>query len=105
MAAPVRALRLTKQALMPRTTPPRPLGVEAIFPALAAHWRTTTRLHPRHDSPRPQEAERRPHGESAAPVPELPCGDQYVAPRGARRTGALETPSPAGKQAGTMTDG
>ncbi|WUW43799.1 hypothetical protein OG488_01440 [Streptomyces sp. NBC_01460] len=36
---------------MPRTTPPRPLDVEAAFPALAAHRRTTTRLHPRHGSP------------------------------------------------------
>ncbi|MEU1488043.1 hypothetical protein [Streptomyces sp. NPDC005752] len=36
---------------MTRTTPPRPLDVEAAFPALAAHRRTTTRLHPRHGLP------------------------------------------------------
>ncbi|MEU9160258.1 hypothetical protein AB0D29_08245 [Streptomyces sp. NPDC048424] len=29
------------------TTPPRPLGVESLFPELAAHRRTATRLHPR----------------------------------------------------------
>ncbi|MFD9407811.1 hypothetical protein ACFWBN_12465 [Streptomyces sp. NPDC059989] len=33
------------------TTPPRPLDVEALFPELAAHRRTTTRLHPRAGSP------------------------------------------------------
>ncbi|MGW1314658.1 hypothetical protein [Streptomyces sp. NPDC002426] len=36
---------------MTRTTPPRPLDVEAAFPPLAAHRRTATRLHPRHGSP------------------------------------------------------
>ncbi|WP_411079292.1 hypothetical protein [Streptomyces sp. cmx-18-6] len=36
---------------MTRTTPPRPLDVEALFPALAAHRRTATRLHPRHGAP------------------------------------------------------
>ncbi|MGC9436446.1 hypothetical protein [Streptomyces sp. WG5] len=36
---------------MTRTTPPRPLDVEALFPALAAHRGTTTRLHPRKGSP------------------------------------------------------
>ncbi|MEV7929049.1 hypothetical protein [Kitasatospora sp. NPDC088779] len=36
---------------MTRTTPPRPLDVEALFPELAAHRGTTTRLHPRPGSP------------------------------------------------------
>ncbi|MEU6679065.1 hypothetical protein [Streptomyces sp. NPDC046925] len=31
---------------MTRTTPPRPLDVESLFPELAAHRGTTTRLHP-----------------------------------------------------------
>ncbi|TQE32177.1 hypothetical protein Sipo8835_21180 [Streptomyces ipomoeae] len=34
-----------------RTTPPRPVDVEVLFPALADHRRTTTRLHPRPGSP------------------------------------------------------
>jgi hypothetical protein len=34
-----------------RTTPPRPLDVEALFPELAAYRGTTTRLHPRPGSP------------------------------------------------------
>ncbi|KOG33012.1 MULTISPECIES: hypothetical protein [Streptomyces] len=33
---------------MTRTTPPRPVDVEAVLPALSAHRRTATRLHPRH---------------------------------------------------------
>ncbi|MGW0753595.1 hypothetical protein [Streptomyces sp. NPDC002587] len=33
------------------TTPPRPLDVEALFPELAAHRGTATRLHPRAGSP------------------------------------------------------
>ncbi|MFE0641630.1 hypothetical protein ACFW2Y_08470 [Streptomyces sp. NPDC058877] len=36
---------------MPRTTPPRPLDVEVLFPELAAYRGTTTRLHPRPGSP------------------------------------------------------
>ncbi|MFD5895405.1 hypothetical protein [Streptomyces sp. NPDC060366] len=36
---------------MTRTTPPRPLDVEALFPELAGHRGTTTRLHPRPGSP------------------------------------------------------
>ncbi|MET9436638.1 hypothetical protein [Streptomyces sp. NPDC006551] len=36
---------------MTRTTPPRPLDVEELFPELAAHRGTTTRLHPRPGSP------------------------------------------------------
>jgi hypothetical protein len=36
---------------MSRTTPPRPLDVEALFPGLDAHRRTTTRLHPRRGNP------------------------------------------------------
>ncbi|MFE6784453.1 hypothetical protein ACFVFF_19550 [Streptomyces sp. NPDC057680] len=36
---------------MTRTTPPRPLDVEALFPDLAAHLGTTTRLHPRPGRP------------------------------------------------------
>ncbi|MFF1922177.1 hypothetical protein ACFVW8_16615 [Streptomyces sp. NPDC058221] len=38
---------------MTRTTPPRPLDVEALFPELAAFRGTTTRLHPRPGSPDP----------------------------------------------------
>ncbi|MFD9406998.1 hypothetical protein ACFWBN_08215 [Streptomyces sp. NPDC059989] len=36
---------------MTRTTPPRPLDVEALFPELALYRGTTTRLHPRPGSP------------------------------------------------------
>ncbi|MFH8972902.1 hypothetical protein [Streptomyces sp. NPDC017890] len=36
---------------MTRTTPPRPLDVEALFPELAGHRGTTTRPHPRAGSP------------------------------------------------------
>ncbi|MFG2751129.1 hypothetical protein [Streptomyces xanthophaeus] len=36
---------------MTRTTPPRPLDAEALFPDLSGHRRTTTRLHPRPGSP------------------------------------------------------
>ncbi|MEU9182875.1 hypothetical protein AB0C90_40075 [Streptomyces sp. NPDC048550] len=36
---------------MTRTTPPRPLDVEALFPELAGHRGTTTRLHPRPGAP------------------------------------------------------
>ncbi|MFF3849084.1 hypothetical protein [Streptomyces sp. NPDC002328] len=36
---------------MTRTTPSRPLDVEALFPELAAHRGTTTRLHPRPGAP------------------------------------------------------
>ncbi|MET9677599.1 hypothetical protein ABZY68_31585 [Streptomyces sp. NPDC006482] len=36
---------------MTRTTPPWPLDVEALFPELAAHRGTTTRLHPRPGHP------------------------------------------------------
>ncbi|MER8047709.1 hypothetical protein [Streptomyces sp. NPDC094032] len=36
---------------MSRTTPPRPLDVEALFPDLAAYRGTTTRLHPRPGRP------------------------------------------------------
>ncbi|MFC8918090.1 hypothetical protein ACFT5C_20200 [Streptomyces sp. NPDC057116] len=36
---------------MTRTTPPRPLDVEALFPDVAAYRGTTTRLHPRPGSP------------------------------------------------------
>ncbi|GAA3654834.1 hypothetical protein ACG5V6_07145 [Streptomyces chitinivorans] len=36
---------------MSRTTPPRPLDVEALFPELAAYRGTTTRLHPRPGRP------------------------------------------------------
>lgn len=32
---------------MTRTTPPRPLDIEAVFPELSAHRATSTRLHPR----------------------------------------------------------
>ncbi|MFF9280022.1 hypothetical protein [Streptomyces griseosporeus] len=36
---------------MPRTTPPRPIDVETLFPELAAMRRTATRLHPRRGTP------------------------------------------------------
>ncbi|TKK81194.1 hypothetical protein FDA94_33540 [Herbidospora galbida] len=38
---------------MSRTTPPRPVDLLALFPELAAHVRTTTRLHPRPGAPEP----------------------------------------------------
>ncbi|MFD9216231.1 hypothetical protein ACFVY9_24655 [Streptomyces sp. NPDC059544] len=41
---------------MTRTTPPRPVDIEAVFPALAAHRRTATRLHPRPGAPKPDES-------------------------------------------------
>ncbi|TXS52090.1 hypothetical protein [Streptomyces sp. t39] len=41
---------------MTRTTPPRPVDAEALFPALAAHRRTATRLHPRPGAPTAQES-------------------------------------------------
>ncbi|MFF5375914.1 hypothetical protein [[Kitasatospora] papulosa] len=41
---------------MTRTTPPRPLDVGAVFPALAAHRRTATRLHPRPGTPTARES-------------------------------------------------
>ncbi|MCX5404120.1 hypothetical protein OHA37_09510 [Streptomyces sp. NBC_00335] len=37
---------------MTRTTPPRPVDAEALFPALGDHRRTSTRLHPRPGSPK-----------------------------------------------------
>ncbi|MGW1141284.1 hypothetical protein [Streptomyces zhihengii] len=55
---------------MTRTTPPRPVDVEALFPALAAHRRTATRLHPRPGAP---EA-----GESSVAGPLLwPAGEPW----------------------------
>ncbi|WP_030716168.1 hypothetical protein [Streptomyces sp. NRRL S-237] len=39
-----------------RTTPPRPLDVESLFPTLAAHRRTATRLHPRPGTPGPHDS-------------------------------------------------
>ncbi|MEV7557553.1 hypothetical protein [Streptomyces sp. NPDC089795] len=39
-----------------RTTPPRPLDVESLFPGLAAHRRTATRLHPRPGTPGPRDS-------------------------------------------------
>ncbi|MFG2233226.1 hypothetical protein ACGFNX_25010 [Streptomyces sp. NPDC048723] len=39
-----------------RTTPPRPLDVESLFPGLAAHRRTATRLHPRPGTPGPHDS-------------------------------------------------
>ncbi|MFD8973015.1 hypothetical protein [Streptomyces sp. NPDC059593] len=41
---------------MTRTTPPRPVDVEAVFPALAQYRRTTTRLHPRQGTAKPEES-------------------------------------------------
>ncbi|MFE5913514.1 hypothetical protein ACFQ6B_31130 [Streptomyces wedmorensis] len=40
---------------MTRTTPPRPVDVEAVLPALSAHRRTATRLHPRHGATKAEE--------------------------------------------------
>ncbi|MBT2440358.1 hypothetical protein J7E93_09600 [Streptomyces sp. ISL-36] len=41
---------------MTRTTPERPVDIEALFPALAAYRRTSTRLHPRMGSPKAEES-------------------------------------------------
>ncbi|WP_030613310.1 hypothetical protein [Streptomyces sclerotialus] len=41
---------------MTRTTPPRPLDIEQIFPELAAHRATSTRLHPRPGAPKPHDS-------------------------------------------------
>ncbi|MFI8763516.1 hypothetical protein ACIGN6_01120 [Streptomyces sp. NPDC053792] len=41
---------------MTRTTPPRPVDIEAVFPALARHRRTTTRLHPRQGTAKPEDS-------------------------------------------------
>ncbi|MEU3483497.1 hypothetical protein ACI2LO_03890 [Streptomyces sp. NPDC033754] len=41
---------------MTRTTPPRPVDVEALFPALAQYRRTATRLHPRQGTAKPEES-------------------------------------------------
>ncbi|MFD7280578.1 hypothetical protein ACFV80_26870 [Streptomyces sp. NPDC059862] len=41
---------------MPRTTPPRPVDVEAVFPELAALRRTAIRLHPRRGTPTAQDS-------------------------------------------------
>ncbi|MFE5593076.1 hypothetical protein [Streptomyces sp. NPDC056549] len=41
---------------MTRTTPPRPVDVEAVFPGLAGHRRTATRLHPRQGTAKPEES-------------------------------------------------
>ncbi|MFE7488305.1 hypothetical protein [Kitasatospora sp. NPDC057541] len=41
---------------MTRTTPPRPIDVEALFPELAAYRGTTTRLHPRPGRPKASES-------------------------------------------------
>ncbi|MFD7500488.1 hypothetical protein [Streptomyces sp. NPDC059850] len=41
---------------MTRTTPERPVDIEAMFPELAEYRRTSTRLHPRPGTPKPQES-------------------------------------------------
>ncbi|MGK5637548.1 hypothetical protein ACSNOK_04400 [Streptomyces sp. URMC 126] len=41
---------------MTRTTPERPVDVEAIFPELTHHRRTSTRLHPRQGKPKREES-------------------------------------------------
>ncbi|MDV5143629.1 hypothetical protein R1T08_04845 [Streptomyces sp. SBC-4] len=41
---------------MTRTTPSRPVDIEAVFPALAAYRRTATRLHPRQGTAKPEES-------------------------------------------------
>ncbi|WP_318213012.1 hypothetical protein [Streptomyces sp. SCL15-6] len=41
---------------MTRTTPPRPVDIEALFPELAGYRGTTTRLHPRAGSPRAEDS-------------------------------------------------
>jgi hypothetical protein len=39
-----------------RTTPPRPVELDAVFPELGEHTRTTTRLHPRPGAPTPADS-------------------------------------------------
>ncbi|MFE2524302.1 hypothetical protein ACFXEL_08725 [Streptomyces sp. NPDC059382] len=41
---------------MTRTTPPRPVDAEDLFPALAHHRRTSTRLHPRQGTPKAEDS-------------------------------------------------
>ncbi|MCX4986488.1 hypothetical protein [Streptomyces sp. NBC_00572] len=41
---------------MTRTTPSRPVDIEALFPGLAAYRRTATRLHPRQGTAKPEES-------------------------------------------------
>ncbi|QXE35642.1 hypothetical protein KQY30_16625 [Streptomyces sp. GMY02] len=41
---------------MTRTTPERPIDIEALFPELAGYRRTSTRLHPRKGLPKPQDS-------------------------------------------------
>lgn len=41
---------------MTRTTPPRPFDIETLFPELAAHRGTCTRLHPRPGTPTPYDS-------------------------------------------------
>ncbi|MFF4232881.1 hypothetical protein [Streptomyces sp. NPDC001820] len=41
---------------MTRTTPERPVDIEEVFPELGRYRRTSTRLHPRKGSPRPDES-------------------------------------------------
>lgn len=47
----VERIEQSKVRAMTRTTPPRPLDVEALFPELTAYRGTTTRLHPRPGDP------------------------------------------------------
>ncbi|MFF4953405.1 DUF1963 domain-containing protein [Streptomyces chattanoogensis] len=41
---------------MARTTPPRPVAVEGLFPEVAAYRRDAVRLHPRHGVPGPRDS-------------------------------------------------
>ncbi|MEU2110933.1 hypothetical protein [Streptomyces sp. NPDC019507] len=52
---------------MSRSTPPRPVDIEAVFRALTAHRRTATRLHPRPGVPRAEDV-----GTVLTPQPEPP---------------------------------
>ncbi|WP_344627957.1 hypothetical protein [Kitasatospora arboriphila] len=69
---------------MTRTTPPRPLDVEALFPELGVYRGTTTRLHPRPG--RPQVSESSVGGPMLWPVDEpWPlCGEAHGRGRGRR---------------------
>lgn len=75
---------------MTRTTPPRPVDLEAVFPELAPLARTATRLHPRPGVPSPQDSsiggpllwpasEPWPHcsedGHDAGPIPLMSLAD------------------------------
>ncbi|MFH9089410.1 hypothetical protein [Streptomyces sp. NPDC017673] len=69
---------------MPRTTPPRPLDVETLFPELAAHRGTTTRLHPRPGNPGPADSSVGGPLLWPADEPWPVCGEAHARGRGRR---------------------